>query len=180
MKARLQMKNLKIEANDVLRSYLYEAFHECGRPELGGKKWISATLFSGANRDWPKKVDEYMHGEGDSSREASDSVAAHIIRKFGNVAIRADERLAEPNDQWITEFEGPGEVRTDEKVVGIIHPHIHEVDELSDVFQDAITLPFGLVFVMKPGSPSCPSADAFAAVVTGVFDGEAFLLLEVS
>lgn len=172
------MKQTRVKTNEILRLYLEEAFHECSRKELGGRNLGIATLFSGADRDWPKKVDEYMHGKGDSLREASDSVAAYIIRKFGNVAIRADERLAEPNDPWISEFKGPGEVQTNEKVVGIIHSQISDVDRLSGVLQNSVTLPFGIVFVMKPGNPSCPSADSFAVVVNGVFDGEAFLLLE--
>lgn len=172
------MKRVEIEKGTPIDAYLSWVFQYCNRPRVN---WRFATLYSDSPREWPVSLEQFEHGDGLSPYASSKLLASELLEKFSNVSIRVDEPLAKPTDPWILSYDGPGEVRLDEPIVGVVHRNIHSADDLSEILARSISLPAGLLHVFtsrhSAHSATASTADADLIVVTGVFDGEAFILL---
>gem|GEM_PF-4161632 len=176
-KSKHVMKRIEIKSHALLSAYLRSVFSDCGRTSLQLSDWHYASLFCVPERGWPTEMAEFAHGTGGSPRLSSELLASELVLEHREVTIRADERYAKASDPWVHEFAGLGQVRCDECVVGVVHENLRSASELAKILELGVSLPSGLFFLISSQKISCASCDADSIVVSGVFDGEAFIRL---
>lgn len=171
------MKRFEIKKNNLLEQYLKEVFSECKRESLINFNQ-TAILFSSEDLSLPNSLDGFSHGSGNSPSLSSGLMAKYLIDKHKSLSVKVDNRYAKPSDGWIKTYTGTGSINLNEEIVGIFYNTLDTANSLSDVILKSVELPYGLIFLFNSKQNAQPAKFAHSIIVTGVFDGEAFLLIE--